>query len=82
VLTGREVGVAVLLSSACLRCVSAYCSNASWDGSFSDRKPNTEPVFFFLDVLESFDDALEAVEARLVDVRLAESNDGREYDEA
>jgi hypothetical protein len=75
----------VPFSSACLRCASAYCSNASCDGSFNDKKPNTEPVFFFfgLDDLESLEDALDAVEARLGDVRLAESNDGRmEVDEA
>lgn len=61
---------------ACLRWASAYCSSAICEGSFRDRKPNTEAVFFFVLVdLESFEEALDAVEARLGDVRLAVSND-------
>lgn len=62
---------------ACLRWASAYCSRASCEGSFSERKPKTALAFFFLlDVLESLEDpALEYEEARLDDVRL--SNDGR-----
>lgn len=40
-----------LLACICLRCDWAYCSNASWEGSFMVRKLST-PFFFFLGVLE------------------------------
>lgn len=61
---------------ACLRCCSANCSRATWDGSFKERKPSTEPFFFFFDDLESFDEeALEDREARLDDVTLAVSKE-------
>ena len=63
----------------CLRCCSANCSSASWDGSFRERKPSTELVFFFFfdDDLESLEDErLGVMEARLDDVRLVVSKDG------
>lgn len=64
----------------CLRCCSANCSRATWEGSFKDRKPKTELLFFFfLNVLESLElEALDVVEATLNDVVLAVvSKDGR-----
>jgi hypothetical protein len=78
-LGGRLVGEEVPFTAACLRCASAYCSNAACDGSLSDKNPSTPVFFFFLDdLLESSEEALlDTVEARLGDVRLAESNDGR-----
>lgn len=68
------------LLAACLRWCSANWSKATCEGSFRDRKPSMEPVFFFFfGDLESLEDAaLEAVEARLDDVRLALSREGRE----
>lgn len=73
-------GETVPLPLPCLRCCSANCSRAACEGSFSDKKPKTELLFFFfLDVLESLElDVLEGVEARLDDVVLAVvSKDGR-----
>lgn len=63
----------------CLRCCSANCSRAAWDGSFSDRKLKTELLFFFFFVvLESLElEWLEGVEARLDDVLAVVSKDGR-----
>jgi hypothetical protein len=75
-----DAGEDVPFSAVCLRCASANCFSASCEGSFRDRKPRTLPDFFFFldDDLESLEeDALEAVEARLPDVRLAVSNDCR-----
>jgi hypothetical protein len=73
----------VPFSRACLRWASAYCSKATCEGSFKDRNPKTEPAFFFFfDDLESSEEAtLDAVEARLADVRLAVSKDERPWDE-
>lgn len=78
-----EVGVVLPLVADCLRCCSANCSRASWEGSFRDRKPSTEVgflFFFVLDDLESLEEvvALDVVEARLSDVRLAVSEESRE----
>ena len=71
------------MARVCLRCNSAYCSRATCDGSFKDRKPSTEPFFFvFPDDFEPLEEALDAVEARLGDVRLAVSNDGRSPEQA
>jgi hypothetical protein len=73
------VGERVPLSAACLRWASANCSKATWEGSFRDRNPRTEPVFFFffLDDVESSEAVtLEAGEARLGEDRLAVSNEG------
>lgn len=66
-------GDTVPLPLPCLRCCSANCSRATCEGSFSDKKPKTELLFFFfLDVLESLElDVLDGVEARLDDVALA-----------
>lgn len=70
-------GDGVPFSAACLRWASAYCLNASLEGSFRDRKPNTPVFFFFFDDRASSEEAtLEAVEARLDDVRLAVSIGG------
>ena len=57
----------------CLRCCSANCSRATWEGSFSDKKPKTElAFFFFFGILESLElELLDVVEARLDDVALA-----------
>jgi hypothetical protein len=73
----EDEGEGVPFSASRLRCASAYCLKASCDGSFRDRKPRTPDFFFFFDDdLESSDEAtLEAVEARLGDVRLVVSND-------
>lgn len=73
-------GDTVPLLLPCLRCCSANCSRATWEGSFRDKKPKTELLFFFfLDVLESLElELLEVVEARLDDVVLTVvSKDGR-----
>jgi len=64
-------------SAACLRWAWAYCLNASLEGSFRERKPNTPVFFFFFDDRASSEEAtLGAVEARLDGVRLAVSIDG------
>jgi hypothetical protein len=70
-------------SRASLRWASAYCSKATCEGSFKDRNPKTEPAFFFFfgDLESSEDATLDAVEARLADVELAVSKDGRPWDE-
>lgn len=85
VLIDEFEGDVVPLPLLCLRCCSANCSRATCDGSFSDKKPNTELLFFFFfdDVLESLElRLLDGVEARLDDVVLAEvSKDGRWGDE-
>jgi hypothetical protein len=81
VLAGRPVGEGEPFSSACLRCASAYCSNASCEGSFRERNPKTDAFFFFFDDLESSEAALETVDATLADVRLAVSKDGRRWEE-
>ena len=51
-----------------------------------DKKPRTEPVFFFVFLVAEAESLqlplLECVEARLDDVRLAASKDGRERVEA
>jgi hypothetical protein len=75
----RPTGVAPLVA-ICLRCDSAYCSRASWDGSFMARKLST-PFFFFLDDFALFD-VVPLEEARLVDadqddVILLESEEGQ-----
>jgi hypothetical protein len=80
VLAGRPVGEGEPFSSACLRCASAYCSNASCEGSFRERNPKTDAFFFFFDDLESSEAALEAVDATLADVRLAVSKDGQQWE--
>jgi hypothetical protein len=80
VLTEAFEGDTEPLSLLCLRCWSANCSRASWEGSFSDKKLKTELLFFFfLGVLESLElELLDVVEARLDDVVLAVvSKDGR-----
>jgi hypothetical protein len=76
-LSARDVGDDLSFSFCCFRCASANCSSATCEGSFRDRNPSTELFFFFLlDDLEPFEeDTLDVVEARLTDVRLAESND-------
>jgi hypothetical protein len=72
------VGEGVPFSAACLRWASANCSKATCEGSFKDRNPKTEPVFFFFlhDVESSEAATLEAGEARLGDVRVVVSNEG------
>lgn len=80
VLTETFEGDTEPLPLPCLRCCSANCSKASWEGSFSDKKLKTELLFFFFfDVLESLElELLDVVEARLDDVVLAVvSKDGR-----
>lgn len=80
VLTDELEGETVPLPLPCLRCCSANCSSATWEGSFMDRKLKTELLFFFFFVdLESLElEWLEVVEARLDDVVLAVvSKDGR-----
>ena len=80
VLTDTFDGDTVPFPLPCLRCCSANCSRATWEGSFKDRKPKTELLFFFfLNVLESLElEALDVVEATLNDVVLAVvSKDGR-----
>jgi hypothetical protein len=62
-----------------LRCCSANCSSADCDGSFKVKKPSIALGFFFFGALPSFDE--EALEARLGDVRLGVSNEGRTGDE-
>lgn len=64
------------IPEAFLRCCSAYCSNADWEGSFKVRKPSTELAFFFLVPLESLDED-EVSEARLDDAKLRASKDWR-----
>lgn len=80
VLTETFEGDTEPLPLPCLRCCSANCSSASWEGSFSDKKLKTELLFFFfLDVLESLElELLDGVEARLDDVVLTVvSKEGR-----
>lgn len=80
VLTEVLDGDTVPFPLPCLRCCSANCSRATWEGSFKDRNPKTELLFFFfLIVLESLElEALEVVEATLNDVVLAVvSKEGR-----
>lgn len=78
-LLALDCGVEVPELRFCLRCCSLNCSKATWDGSFRERKPSTEPFFFFFDDFEPFDEELlEDMEARLDDVREVVSKDGRE----
>jgi len=57
VLTEELEGDTVPFPLPCLRCCSANCSRASWEGSFSDKKLKTELLFFFFfcAVLESLE---------------------------
>lgn len=80
VFTEELEGETVPLPLPCLRCCSANCSRATWEGSFIDKKLKTELLFFFFFVvLESLElEWLDGVEARLDDVVLAVvSKDGR-----
>jgi hypothetical protein len=77
----------VPFAEPCLRCCWASCSRATWDGSLRDKNPRTELAFFFFFSLATEAESLqlpllECVEARLGDVRLAVSEDGRERVEA
>lgn len=74
-----DCGEVLPAAAFCLRCCSANCSRATWDGSFRERKPSTELVFFFFfdDDFESLEEErLGVMEARLDDVTLAVSKDG------
>lgn len=78
-----EDGEDVPLLGLDLRDASANCSSASCEGSFKVKNPKIEAVFFFLaEAADSLDEvALEDMEARLGDDKLAVSYEDRERSE-